>query len=152
MNPEQLSEPLASEQCANKVMEVLPVVMKFLRAEMRSHKSSSLSVPQFRALAFLHLSPGSSLSDLAEHLGVTKATASAMAERLVQRDLITRLEHPQQRRQVVLTLTAEGLTLLQESRQFTRNKIADILSQLPPQELQAVETGLAKLGNLFMIS
>jgi DNA-binding MarR family transcriptional regulator len=136
-------------QCATELMEAMPSVMQFIRAEMRSQSASLLSVPQFRVLAFLSLHPGASLSEVAEHLGVTRATASAMTERLVQRGLVNRSTHPQERRQVELTLTTEGLTHLQQSREKTRDKIAVLMAGLTEEQLGNLSRGLAILKQVF---
>ncbi|MBD2499150.1 MarR family winged helix-turn-helix transcriptional regulator [Anabaena azotica] len=138
-----------SAECAAKVMETVPLVMRFIRAEMRAHKAAFLSIPQLRSLAFLNRKPGASLSDLADHLGVTSATASATVERLVQRDLVQRIHHPQERRRIVLTLTEEGKSVLQQSLDQTRTQIADLLEGLTAEEISHVEKGLALLKNVF---
>ncbi|MBD2172024.1 MarR family winged helix-turn-helix transcriptional regulator [Anabaena cylindrica] len=138
-----------SVECAAKVMETVPSVMRFIRAKMRAHKATFLSIPQLRSLAFLNRNPGASLSDLAEHLGVTSATASATIERLVQRELVQRIHHPQERRRIVLTLTDEGKSILQQSLDETRAQIADLLEGLTAEEISQVEKGLALLKNVF---
>ncbi len=136
-----------SQQCAAKLMATIPAVMQFIRTEMRSH--SVLSVPQFRVLALLYRQPGISLSVVAEHLGITKATASAMIERLVQRGLIDRTPHPQERRQVVLTLTVEGDTHFQYSRKQTNEEIITRLEHLSEEQLMTISSGLNILKNIF---
>lgn len=83
-----------SQECANRVMDTIPLVIRFIRADMRENSAASLSIPQLRSLAFLQRNPGASLSDLAEHLGVTCATASTATERLVQRNFVQRIDHP----------------------------------------------------------
>jgi len=148
MSPKPTSADLTSEQCAAKLMETIPSVMQFFRAEMRRN-SSLLSVPQFRTLAFLSRYPGASLSQLAEHLGVTRATASALTERLVQRDLVKRTEHPQERRQVVLNLTQSGAEHLEKARAMTRDKTAYLLNSLTPEQLDLLMQGLTVLGTVF---
>jgi DNA-binding MarR family transcriptional regulator len=132
-------------------METIPLVMQFLRAKMRSQNQSSslLSVPQFRALAFLDRHAGASLSEMAEHLGVTRATASAITERLVQRHLVDRTERPQERRYVVLKLTQAGSGYLQQIRDATHAQIVKMFISLSEvQQLQVVE-GLAILSDLL---
>jgi DNA-binding MarR family transcriptional regulator len=130
-------------------METIPLVMRFIRAEMRTQGLPSLSVPQFRTLMFLYRHPGSSLSSLAEHLGVTRPTASALTERLVQRGFVDRTEHPKERRQVALNLTDTGSAHLQQIRQRTRTKISQMFVSLSEaQQLQIVE-GLAVLNDVF---
>jgi DNA-binding MarR family transcriptional regulator len=148
MTSEQPSKVITPEQCAAEVMETIPPVMQFLRGEMRKN-SSLLSVPQFRALAFLNRHPGASLSDLAEHLGVTRATASAITERLVQRDLVDRTERPQERRHVVLKLTEAGAEYLQQIRETTHAKIAKMFVSLSESQRLCVVEGLAILSDVL---
>ncbi|MEC4818559.1 MAG: MarR family transcriptional regulator, partial [Scytonema sp. PMC 1069.18] len=149
MGSEQTSQKTVSEECAARVMETIPLVMKAIRAEMRAVGSTTLSVPQFRTLAFLDRNPGVSLSDLAEHLGVTRATASATIERLVQRDYVARKDHPQERRRVVLNLTEAGTHHLQQARVHTRRYISDLLNYLSEEEVLQIEKGLGLLKQIF---
>lgn len=148
MSSEQLSQGVTPEQCAVEVMETIPLVMQFLRAQVRSQNSSELlSVPQFRALAFLERHPGASLSDVAEHLGVTRATASAITERLVQRQFVDRTERAGERRHVDLKLTQTGSEYLSQIRQSTETKIAKLFANLPEEQLLRIVEGLAVLSN-----
>jgi len=137
------------ERCALEVMETVPLVMRFVKGEMRRRGATDLSVPQFRALGFLHRNPGASLSDLAEHLGVTRATASATVERLVRRRLINRTDDPQERRRLLLTLTADGEEHLQQARQATHASVANVLSALSEAKLLQVIQGLSLLEDVF---
>jgi DNA-binding MarR family transcriptional regulator len=140
----------ATEQCAAKVMETVPLVMRFIRADMRARGSyEELSVPQFRSLAFLDKNPGASLSELADHLGVTRATASANIERLVQRNFVDRGDHPEERRRVVLKLTAAGKQHLEATRAQTRLYITDLLNALTDEQITQVEAGLSLLKDVF---
>ncbi len=136
-------------QCATELMETIPAVMQFIRTEMRGQNAALLSVPQFRVLAFLSRRPGSSLSEVAEHLGVTRATASAMTDRLVQRGFLSRIDDPQKRRQVMLDLTEIGSNQLQQSRGKTRDTIAALMQPLTEEQLLDMSTGLAILRKVF---
>lgn len=149
MGLEQTSQKTTSKDCAAKVMETIPLVMRAIRADMRAIGSTTLSVPQFRTLAFLDRNPGTSLSDLAEHLGVTRATASATIERLVQRNYVHRNDHPQERRRVVLKLTEDGLHHLEQARKQTRDRIADLFTHLTQEQILQIEEGLILLKQVF---
>lgn len=138
-----------SAECAARVMDTVPLVMRFIRSDMRAHSAAFLSIPQLRSLAFINRSPGASLCDLADHLGVTSATASATIERLVQRNMVERTHHPQERRRIVLNLTDEGKYHLQQSLDQTRAHIADLLKGMTAEELSHIEQGLALLKNVF---
>ena len=142
------AEPTA-EACARELMEAVPPVMRFLRAEMRRHRGARMSVPQFRTLALLGRMPGSSLSDVAAHLGVTRPTASALVDRLVRQGLVGRVQHPQERRRVALSLTRAGQALLERARAHTRASVARKLSGLTSEELGCLAEGLALLRAVF---
>lgn len=126
------------------------MVMRFIRADMRIRGTyEELTVPQFRTLAFLDRNPGASLSELAEHLGVTRATASANTERLVQRQFVDRCDHPEERRRVVLKLTDAGLEHLQSNRAQTRKYITDLLGSLTDEQIVQIDESLTLLKQVF---
>jgi DNA-binding MarR family transcriptional regulator len=143
------AQPGTLQNCAATVMETIPLIMRFIRADMRAIGATTLSVPQFRTLAFLDRYPGSSLSDLADHLGVTPATASATTERLVQQLYVRREQHPQERRRLVLSLTEAGTQHLQQARTKTRCQIARLLEQLTEEQVQQIEESLLLLRQVF---
>ncbi|CAN1213266.1 MarR family transcriptional regulator [Tumidithrix helvetica PCC 7403] len=130
-------------------MDVIPTVMQCIHTEVRQQKSSCLSIPQLRTLAFLQANMGASLAELADYLGVSSASTSVMVERLVQKQFVTRIEHPKLRRQVVLTLTPKGEEHLQSVRQVTRDRIADRLSHLLEDRLANLLDGLEELSLIF---
>lgn len=140
---------ITPELCAREVMETIPLVMRCIRGEMRSRRAPLLSVPQFRVLTFLNGMPRAPLSRVAEHLGVTRSTASAIVDRLVRRELVNRTEDPQERRCVVLTLTPAGTQHLQQAREATCAHLAKVLAGLSPADLLQVEAGLTLLGRAF---
>jgi DNA-binding MarR family transcriptional regulator len=137
------------ELCAQKAMETVPLVMHFIRTEMRARTAPSLSVPQLRVLTFLRRMPGAPLASVAQHLGVTRSTASALVDRLVRRQLVSRTEDPQERRCVVLTLTDAGAEHLQHARETTGARLAKVLAGLSAADLLQVMEGLTLLGSAF---
>lgn len=135
--------------CAQEVTDTIPLVMRFIRREMRSQGEPSLSVSQLRTLFFLNCYPGMDLSSVADHLGVTRPTASVIVNRLVQQGLVNRTEHPQERRCVVLTLTRTGSQRLRYVREAVCSLMANIFANRPPEELHKIEEGIALLGKVF---
>jgi DNA-binding MarR family transcriptional regulator len=135
--------------CARTVMETVPMVMRFIRGEMRRQRAPLLSVPQFRALAFLHRSPGACLFAVADHLGVSRPTASTIIDRLVRRGLVARGVDPRERRRIILTLTDTGARHLQRARKATRSSMADVLGPFPRATLHRIAEGVSLLGEAF---
>lgn len=137
------------DACAQTVMETVPLVMRFIRGEMRRQRAPLLSVPQFRALAFLHRSPGACLFAVADHLGVSRPTASSIIERLVRRGLVVRNVDPRERRRVILKLTTAGTRHLQQARKATRSWMASVLGPFPAASLHRIAEGVSLLGRAF---
>lgn len=138
-----------ADQCAQAVMETVPLVMRAIREEMRRRGAPLLSIPQLRTLAYLYRCPGSCLFQLAEHLGVTRPTASVVVERLVRRGMVTRAANPQERRRVVLKLTPLGTRHFRRARQSTQTWMATALSRLSPARLRRIMQGVTLLGEPF---
>jgi DNA-binding MarR family transcriptional regulator len=143
MNPDP--SETAAEHCARRILETTPFTMRLIRQKMRGEAGESLSVPQFRVLAFLGHHSGISLSALAEHLGVADATASTMVERLVKRGLVSRDIHPDERRRVAIRLTEEGSALLERARAKARSFLAGSLEALDEGRIRKIQEGLELL-------
>lgn len=140
--------PLLTE-CAAQVLETTPLIVRSIRHEMRSRRSSDLSVPQFRALAFVHNSHEPSLSDLAEHLGLTLASTSKLADGLVKKKLVQRAQSSTDRRRLTLTLTRQGEAIYQTSRTGTQAHLSKLLSRLSQEELSIVKQAFEYLHPIF---
>jgi MarR family transcriptional regulator for hemolysin len=136
----------ASRACATRLLEVVPALMREIRSEMRRSAPSALSVPSFRALIFAHTCPGASITELAEHLGVTLPTASVAVDKLAARGLLLTARSAGQRRRS-LHLSAEGEQLVRHARQHTVRALAARLHRLPAAQLGALAQGLAELAN-----
>jgi DNA-binding MarR family transcriptional regulator len=139
----------AAERCAREILETVPLVMRVVRGEMRRQGAFVVSVPQFRALAFVERHPGVSLAVVAEHLGVTAPTASNIVDRLVRRALLRRLPDPHERRRVLLTLTPAGGRLFARMRSKARRQVAVRLAPASAADLEKVVGALGVLDRLF---
>ncbi len=137
------------DTCAQEVLDVVPIVMKAIRAEVRRHRAADLSVPQFRTLAYIDRNVDASLSDVAEHIGLTLPSMSKIVDGLVTRKLVTRQTHPTDRRRMTLALTARGLTALQTSRAATRACLAEDLAALSDRQRETIVQALEFLRPVF---
>lgn len=140
---------MKDEECAAEILEVVPLIMHQIRAEMRSHRGAGLSVPQFRALAFLGNHPGASLSDLADHHGLTLPSVSVMVDSLVDRGLVIRESSSTDRRRVLLTLSRRGRVLLGRARRATRARLTECLKGLSPAQQAQIAASMRDLRLLF---
>jgi DNA-binding MarR family transcriptional regulator len=138
------------EEAASELLEVVPVVMKEIRSEMRSQRSPDLTVPQFRALAFIDRNKGASLSAVANHMGLTLSSTSRLVDVLVARRLLTREDNPADRRHVKLGVTSRGLTILGNSRRGTLDYLAKKLSGISVDDRKVIVEGMAAIRSVFM--
>jgi DNA-binding MarR family transcriptional regulator len=136
--------------CARELLEVVPLVARFIRSEMRRHRAPGLSVPQFRTLAFTERTGGTSLSGVAEHLGLTPPSTCRIVDGLEARALITRAQSPGDRRKVNLRITPEGRRALSDARRETHKSLAGILSSLRPDDVEKIVQAMGPLRAAFI--
>ena len=142
--------PVSSTETARQVLEVVPAVMRTVRAQMRQSASLNLSVPQFRALNFVDRNRGASLSEVAEHIGLTLPSMSKLIDGLVERKLVIRQSHADDRRRITLGLTARGCTVLQSARASAQASLAERMSTITESERAIVVHAMQILHPLFV--
>jgi MarR family transcriptional regulator for hemolysin len=138
-----------TEECARELLEVVPLVMRDIRAQMRSKRTPDLTVPQFRAMVFVNRNSGSSLSEVADHIGITLPSTSKLVDDLIKNDLMSRGEHPEDRRRVRLAVTHRGLTILQASRKATLTYLAEKLVETNSDEREAIVKAMKAMRSAF---
>ncbi|WP_406438267.1 MarR family transcriptional regulator [Streptomyces sp. NBC_00631] len=104
-----------------------------------------LTLPQLRSLVALHGCGPIKLVAMAATLGVTPSTALRMAERLESLALIDRKVNPDNRREVVLSLTPAGQRLVEEVLGHRRAEIRTLVERLPAQQRAALVPALRAL-------
>ena len=140
--------PLSPDQCARRLMGAVPVIMRFIRTHMRSHRQN-LTVPQFRTLVLLSHNGDPSMSDVADHLGISLSAASRMVDGLVRRGLLERQARPADRRSVSLSLTEVGKQTFQTALRATQETLADRFKALSGEDLAQVAGAMETLTSLF---
>src|SRR5437867_1960681 len=112
-------------QCATELLEVVPLIMRGIRAKVRSHSSPELSIPQFRALAFLGRNDRATLSDVSDFLGLTLPSASKLIDGVVAAGFATREIDSADRRRVALALTRAGQKKYEAALKFARDFLSE---------------------------
>jgi DNA-binding MarR family transcriptional regulator len=141
--------PTTPKDTARAVIETVPLIMRTVRAEMRSASTSNLSVPQFRTLGFIARHPQTSLSDVAEHIGLALPSMSKLVDGLVERKLVMRQNFSDDRRRIMLELTTRGQELLQSAHASTQAAFAERLSTLSESDRATVACAMQILHPLF---
>ena len=138
--------------CATEMLETVPLLMSVLRAHSRSASSPELSMPQFRALAFVGRNESGMLCDVASFLGLTPPSASKLIDGLVAKRLLLRHPGITDRRSISLSLTAAGRKIYERAVQSAEQFLADHLSHLSPAVREEIRRSLQTLRSLFQES
>ena len=140
------------EESAGELLEVVPMVMKEIRSQMRSQGSTDLTVPQFRTLAFVNRNLGSPLCKVADHMGLTSPSASTLVDGLIKRGMMTREDQPDNRRRVRLVVTSRGRAILEASRRGTMAYLAKKLSSVSADNREVIFKAMETLRSVFTSS
>ncbi|MFH8342709.1 MarR family winged helix-turn-helix transcriptional regulator [Streptomyces sp. AM6-12] len=105
----------------------------------------SLSLPQLRTLVALRECGPVKLASLAEVLGVNASTALRAVARLEEAGLADRRTNPESRREVVLTLTDHGSTLVDRVLGQRRLAMEKVVADVPAAARAGLVEGLRAL-------
>jgi DNA-binding MarR family transcriptional regulator len=135
---------------ATLIKEIIELQRKVDRAR-RPHTLDAwmglpITVAQLKSLFFISNQGSSNLGQLAAALGVTPANVTGIVDRLVEHDLVSRIENVQDRRMLILRTTSKGEELLTNLRERRRNIMSDILARLSADELATLARGLTSLA------
>lgn len=141
--------PEAPQVAALKKLRV--VIRAATRHSAWVEKQCGVSGAQLWILQELKEAPGLRLGEVAARLTIHQTTTSNLVDALVKRGLVQRARADHDQRVVQLTLSAEGRALLARAPRPARGLLAQTLSRLDEQALQALNCGLdamlVEMGN-----
>ena len=140
----------SADSVAREILDLVPVIMRTIRAEMRSQRTADLTIPLFRTLLFLERHPGVSLQDLARHLGLTSPSVCKIVDAMVAHSLVIRRPSDADRRKITLRLTRDGKAVLDKARKNTQARLVDLLAPLSVEQRETVFQALQLLSPLFL--
>ena len=88
---------------------------------------------------------GVTLKELAEAMKLAPATVSELVESLVKKNFLQRVQNPEDRRAVQITLTDHGQTLLDQCIKCVNSLCEKLLSELSVSERTAMLSALEKI-------
>ncbi len=123
----------AAEPADAVVTAVLTASRLLVAVSARSLASveESLTLPQFRMLVVLDSRGPMNISRLGEHLDVIPSTAMRMVDRLAASGMLERGPSPANRREIVISLTAKGFSVVRGATERRRAEIARIVAAMP---------------------
>ena len=118
--------------------ELLPIVPKEVL-------ELDLTMPQLKVVLLLFLNGPSRMSDIASALGVSLATATGVADRLVDREIVLREDDPRDRRVVLCHLSDKGEELISGLWHLARERARQLLNGIDYSRLSLVTEALEAL-------
>ena len=120
-----------------------------LRRRLRTESPSGLSQTDFSALATVIREGRVGLGELAEKEGVKPPSMTRIAAALERDGLVERQTDPGDRRRAWLEATAAGRRLVERNRRERDAYLATVLRGLSPDDLVALERGVAVLERVL---
>ena len=138
-------------QTAINLMDTFHTMMHVVGAEIHKKRSvDDLSLQQFRAMNMIQHHQGTSLSQLAEHLGATVSAASKIVNGLAERDLVRRDTSTHDRRKLMLALTEAGEQAVVTVRRQASSYLAQRLETLSPGECAMLDLAMDVLRSALV--
>jgi DNA-binding MarR family transcriptional regulator len=106
-----------------------------------------LSIPEWRLIAVLAERPATTQQMIGALTGMDKVTVSRATVALVDRALVDRTPHPEDKRSRLLSLTATGIRLYAEVAPKAKEMEAAIFSVLTPSEQTMLQILLRRIDD-----
>jgi DNA-binding MarR family transcriptional regulator len=123
------------DELIEQVLQVMPEIGRLLHAAVAAHPVVvGRPLGQIKTLMHLYHNDPSTVSEIAAALGVGLPAASELIDRLVDDGLVERGVNPDDRRQVLVRLTAEARDFATRIHQLRRAQIRAALERMEPHE------------------
>jgi DNA-binding MarR family transcriptional regulator len=124
-----------------------PIIVRGLRLLTSVEAlGQEFSFSQTMILQALLMQKESRMNDLARFLGLSKANASGLVDRLVKKGLLDREHSVEDRRVVLVRLTAKGLTVARGLTKAQRQGLALMMRRVPEQNIRLMIETLEQIA------
>jgi DNA-binding MarR family transcriptional regulator len=128
--------------------DILIPIRKIVRAinldSKKIQKECGLSIPQILALTYLSRSNDYQCTqlELRKFLELNSSTVTGIVSRLEKKGFIAKLPAKGDKRATQLSLTSNGLKVLQQAPPLLQEQLVDKLSKLPSEKFEIIQEGL----------
>lgn len=110
-------------------------------------KSQGISMTQIYVLQELYYHGYCNMSDIGEHLKITAAATSQLAEQVVRSGMVERIENPENRRKKQLKLSLKGIAFIEEGLKRQRSWMEEFEQNSSQEEYERVVEMFKILAN-----
>lgn len=132
---------------------VLTALRRIMRAtDLHSKhlsKTTGLTAPQLLIMQLIQRYGETTSSVLAKEVSLSQATVTTILDRLESRELIRRMRSEEDKRQVRLTLTDAGQTLVAEAPEPLQHQFIKVYDKLPDWERTTILASLQRIAQMM---
>ena len=99
----------------------------------------NISFPQFFLLTYLSSEEYLTMSDIAKKMGHSTAAATGLVDRLEKLSYVERMHAADDRRKIMVRITAKGVELVSKMRNEIANDLVGILAGMDEDQAETVE-------------
>ncbi len=125
------------------VAQLMPQIIRGVQLDFFLKRG--VTQTQFLVIAAIHAYGRCCMGTLARSLQASMPTASGIVDRLVRSGYVRRISGAEDRRQVMVELTAKGQAFVRDFQQIIRRRWEEVLASLRPAELAAFHDVVLKL-------
>jgi DNA-binding MarR family transcriptional regulator len=139
---------LAAKHCrpAPLAADLRVALMRSVRRLRQEKSSDAITAGQYSVLAYLDNRGPMTPRELAEHEQVQPPSMTRTVNALAEAGLVTRADHPEDGRQVLVAITEAGANEVRETRRRRDAWLAKRLADLPPED----RATLARAAEILM--
>lgn len=132
------------------IAEYIRSIYSHMNHELRDHfGETDFTIPQVYLMQALHRKGPMKLVALSDEISQVKSTTSGIVDRLERQGYVIRERNPNDRRSVLIGLTAQGKDAVEGFRDIIHDYFQDIFSGSTPEELERIEESLRQLHKII---
>jgi DNA-binding MarR family transcriptional regulator len=143
--PKELANQASGSPVERAVAGYRELVEVLSAAHTPEFPDPSVTMAQMRVLMLLGAVGEARMSDLAPKLGISLSTLSSLVEKLVEAGFAQRRDDPRDRRNVLVSLTTRGTSLLDTMQELGMEHLRTLLLELDDKAIATVTNAIELL-------
>jgi DNA-binding MarR family transcriptional regulator len=131
------------QHVSHAIAQLMPNIIRGVQLDFFVKRT--VTQTQFVVLIAIHGYGRCTMGMLARNMHVKMPTTSGIVDRLVRAGYVRRFPHPEDRRQVMVELTAKGQAFIRQFQAVIRRRWEEVLRSLNSDELQMFHRVITKL-------
>lgn len=133
------------DDTSNKLFILIPKLKTKIFSPHRFSKDSPLPPSHFHVIMHLHRNGATSVSDIANFLGISRPNMTPIINNLISDELVERIPDPKDRRIIRIVLTKKANEFFNVQREKIKATFAEKISGLSEEDLVELNSSLAKI-------